>query len=74
MRSVTRTHGAPQAAQQPRSLVPALMQRAARAVGNVAKWLVFSVVSTYHLQVHGGGSDAENNAFSWDVCALWQAI
>jgi hypothetical protein len=62
--SVTRTHGAPQAAQHPRSELPALMQRAANSGGNVAKWLVFSVFSIYHSHVQRDGSDAEDNACS----------
>ena len=35
--SVMRCHGLPQAAQQPRSDVPALMHRSANSGGNVAK-------------------------------------
>ena len=36
--STTRTHGAPQSTQTPRSLVPARMQRRGSSSGKVAKW------------------------------------
>src|SRR6202022_4543228 len=46
---VSRCHGAPQWAQQPRSLVPARMHGSIRAAGHVAKWAPrYGAVATVH--------------------------